>query len=740
MVASDCSLNPEAPVYEPKGAGEIGVGCPSRSAHHGLAPTSTIHRGRRPLRPLSDWFTPVPKRKTQVHHTPALGEYSSVGHSPSAFSTAGRRIVVNTSGSGPTSPIQFPVNEWRSKPQSRQAKAQQRTAAHRLSKKQKAQAKLKEGLKEFLPSLSPSVEKLLKSSRKATDDDQQRAIEETIAITAEQIHQARVEEEEVLEQLLSEWTKGAVGFIPSAKPDNTVRFYLENVNSLSWFDPDKTKFPDLKKKLDQYDIDHLQMIETGTNFDSSQVLPSDPRFTDKFGVGKERKCICAHNMHLDVRCLTGGTAQLTFGALSTYVLEQGADPTGLGRFVWTKVGMHGGKQTYLITAYQACDNHRPGSSTALTQQADYFAALGDDRNPRTIFLEHLLLFIAECRAQNAEVMLYIDANENVYTGRLGRALSGPDLNMREQFLHVTGQQAPASHHTGSHPITGTFATPGIRIVNIFQSSHKAGVGDHRYTVVDVDATSLIGVPLRHVKRPATRMLQMEVQRNVARFNKCLEELVDRHRMFKKLDNVRASADTEAESHVQASFSKWDNQMTELTKGAQKKGCGKKYAGQHDSSSTLSFWLARLCLWRRVKEHKIHPLPDPRNLKRELESQGYPRPRDISMETVDARILALEAKYEEVKAEARSLRKDHLHLRLDRAKEKDDETAILAITRIIKKERQKRRGQLPTRCMENREEGPFWLFKSPIRMESCSLLILRVEWSKRLLTNLTHAFN
>ena len=47
-----------------------------------------------------------------------------------------------------------------------------------------------------------------------------------------------------------------------------------------------------------------------------------------------------------------------------------------------------------------------------------------------------------------------------------------------------------------------------------------------------------------------------------------------------------------------------------------------------------------------------------------------------MEVIDARLLALKAQLAEVKAEAKTLRKDHLHQRLGRAKAKDDETAIL----------------------------------------------------------------
>jgi hypothetical protein len=307
-------------------------------------------------------------------------------------------------------------------------------------------------------------------------------------VTAQQIHEACCEEEAVVHKLLEEWCAGAVGYVPSEKPENSIRNLGENVNSMRWFEPKYSKHKQAEKLLSRYDVDMWHAIETQVNFDSDQWRQSDGKFMDRIGVGKDRKAICANNMHNHDRCSPGGTAQMTFGPLSTYILEQGADETGLGRCVWTLVGVHGKKKTRFVTAYQPCENK--GKKTVFSQHSRYFKALGDHTNPRTIFYNHLLEFIAKCRANGEEVVLFIDANENVYTGRLARALSGDDFNMKEQFFTVTGKQAPASHANGSRPITGLFATAGVKFLNIFQSAHKAGLGDHRYTVYDVNATSV----------------------------------------------------------------------------------------------------------------------------------------------------------------------------------------------------------------------------------------------------------
>jgi hypothetical protein len=341
-------------------------------------------------------------------------------------------------------------------------------------------------------------------------------------------------------KLLQEWCAGAVGYIPSEKPEDCIRGYGENVNSLRWFDKKYNKTPKLLRQISHFNPDLLQLLETQTNFDSDQWTPRDGKLMDKIGVGTQRKAIAASNMHCRDRCCAGGTAQMTFGPLSSFILSQGADTTGLGRWVWTLVGMEGGKKTRFITAYQPCENG--GGETVFTQHRHYFEGLGNHTNPRTLFCEHLLELIAECKSQGEEVVLYIDANENVYTGRLAKALSTDDFNMKEQYFTVTGKQAPPSHSTGHRPITGLFATAGVRFRNIFQSAHHSGLGDDRFTVYDVEALSVVGSPLRHAKQPANRLLRMEVERNVRRFNKVMEQLVDHHRMFKKLGEIYTLSD------------------------------------------------------------------------------------------------------------------------------------------------------------------------------------------------------
>ena len=123
-----------------------------------------------------------------------------------------------------------------------------------------------------------------------------------------------------------------------------------------------------------------------------------------------------------------------------------------------------------------------------------------------------------------------------------------------------------------------------------------------------------------------------------RFNKCLEQLVDHHPMFPELSALNDLSKVAPEVTVKAAFNKWDMQLEEFIHCSEKKDCGKVFSGAFDSSPIFSFWLRRVRLWRRVKQHKLNLLPDPQNLYRDLKAQGYPKPRDMSMEMIEAKIL------------------------------------------------------------------------------------------------------
>ena len=168
----------------------------------------------------------------------------------------------------------------------------------------------------------------------------------------------------------------------------------------------------------------------------------------------------------------------------------------------------------------------------------------------------------------------------------------------------------------------------------------------------------------------------------------MEQLIDQHHMFHKLSTINALAAFAPLQVIKQAFNKWDDELTEQMKCAERNGC-KLYRGKCEYSPILSYWYGRKRLWERARRHKLDPLRDPRNLYQDLQLHGFPKPSSVTLEFLDARIQACVQELLSLEAKATALCRQHLRERLKIAKQNNDTEAIKAISRIIRKECQRR---------------------------------------------------
>ncbi len=109
-----------------------------------------------------------------------------------------------------------------------------------------------------------------------------------------------------------------------------------------------------------------------------------------------------------------------------------------------------------------------------------------------IFYEDLVAQLLVWKLVDNNIILMGDFNENAYTSHLAHCLSQVDINLTELCRRNTGIQIPATFYTGSSPIDGIFAPPGIECVNTFILPRLAGKENHRCFIVDLSSSSLIG--------------------------------------------------------------------------------------------------------------------------------------------------------------------------------------------------------------------------------------------------------
>ena len=81
----------------------------------------------------------------------------------------------------------------------------------------------------------------------------------------------------------------------------------------------------------------------------------------------------------------------------------------------------------------------------------------------------------------------MDANQDVYSGKLAHELAKEPINMTCLMQKAMGEEVPNSHFGGKGQISTMFGSPGVVTGNGICYPHWYGVGDHRVMVLEIAA-------------------------------------------------------------------------------------------------------------------------------------------------------------------------------------------------------------------------------------------------------------
>ncbi len=90
-------------------------------------------------------------------------------------------------------------------------------------------------------------------------------------------------------------------------------------------------------------------------------------------------------------------------------------------------------------------NNKEGSKTSYQQQKRY--CVNQENNlmcPRKRFCDDLLAQLKTWREEGNEIILCLDANNNIYKGEVGRGLVSDKLNMKEAVGMFMGREVGAT--------------------------------------------------------------------------------------------------------------------------------------------------------------------------------------------------------------------------------------------------------------------------------------------------------
>jgi hypothetical protein len=289
---------------------------------------------------------------------------------------------------------------------------------------------------------------------------------------------------------------------------------------------------------------------------------------------------------------------LIFGEMIDYYnqAQLGQDDSGLGR--WVAMTLRGETTTRIICGYNSCGNNRPNSGTVYHQQRQYWITKqGCLTCLRVKFWEDLVAQLKRWREQGDKLIVCLDANEDVYSKLIGKALTLIDrLAMQELVGKFMGRRIGPTYFRGSQPIDAVWATPDAQIAGACTMPGGYEIGDHQLFVVDFFASSLIGLALKMIVQPQARRLNCKIPREVKSYNKWLEEKILHHCLLERVGKLHDSdlPQEEKKRHLNRIDTESKNSMKNS-----KKRCRKIKLGKIPFSPEAAKWVHRVQVYRSL---------------------------------------------------------------------------------------------------------------------------------------------
>jgi hypothetical protein len=262
------------------------------------------------------------------------------------------------------------------------------------------------------------------------------------------------------------------------------------------------------------------------------------------------------------------------------------------------------------------------------QHTRYFEARGEVRNPRQMFLVDLLSLPQWWKGAGNKILLVGDFNKNVYAGTLAEALLQEEFRILEVCQCTMGLPLPPTHNRGAVAIDTFFGTSGIKSAAAALLPSHVGVVDHRVFVVDFTSKLIMGDDLPRVIPATGRLLNCSSNQIKNNYIQMLNQLANRHLIFKKLLIINQDSNHISPSQVQLRMNKVDLELEQFMK-ASEQGCHKHVRDNIEWYPYSGVWLHRQWLLARIQQYWQGKTRDPRNLFRECRKQGVKDPRHIT---------------------------------------------------------------------------------------------------------------
>lgn len=345
-----------------------------------------------------------------------------------------------------------------------------------------------------------------------------------------------------------------------------------------------------------------------------------------------------------------------------------------------------GITTRMVFGYNPCKNNKKESKTYYQQNRRYLILREKDTScPRVRFQRDLVKQLQAWRDSGDRLIVGLDANQNIYKGSIGKALTDPvGLDMNEVVGTFTGNKIGTTYFRGNRPIDGIWATKDVEVVGACVMPAGYGVGDHRLFVVDVLTTSIVGYTPPKIVRSSARRLNTKIPGALRRYNSALEKNVIAHRLTDKLIDAARSPTQEL---VKLKMDKVDYDANQYMAHAESK-CRRIKSGRIPFSPESSVWIRRVQVYKSLLCYHAGKLRNKSNLKRAAQRCGIRHPLHISIRALYEHLKKARSKCKYFEMHDKRHRREHLHNRLKKARRHHDDEAATRILAILHREKDK----------------------------------------------------
>ena len=388
----------------------------------------------------------------------------------------------------------------------------------------------------------------------------------------------------------------------------------------------------------------------------------------------------------------GGVGTFFIGKEASSIGGCGQDPSGLGRWAWTRMQGKDEKMIRFVTAYRP-NPPGNGANTVWAQHRLHLLAQGDDRDPQEAFLSDLRKDIRKWKETGDHIIIGMDANDDLRRGTVREGLAIEGLHEVLLDRHAEKETEATYHRNHSKkPIDGIFATTGIKVSGGgYYGWDESVPSTHRALWLDIPRDQLLG------RREVTdsfdaRRLKMEDPRVTSKYTKYAETQYRKFGIGRQLHllHQELKARPRHPTKRQQRRFNWIQKKAYSIRKEAEKHCRKLRKGKVPWSPAIQLLRDKLEVYRLLIKQSKRCRISSRRLRRYLKKAGLADSGiwRLSLQQLEERRKRAWKKYKRAKKNAPTLREEFLRDLARARAEKKGTTAQREKKRILQEIRQR----------------------------------------------------